>query len=70
MVVLINWSHQVLPTLKMLLVITRVSKSMRKSIGGKFLFSPLYFVMYFLIVGSPSEGSMFVYMEVASEVKR
>ena len=68
MAVPISCCHHVSPNIKILLVITRVSSSMTKLIGGNSAFSPLYLVRYFLIVGSPSDGSMFVYIEVASEV--
>ena len=68
MAVPINWNHHVSPNLKMLFVMMSDSSCMMNLIGGRFGFSCRYLVMYFWMVGKPSNGSMFVYMEVASDV--
>ena len=57
--------HIVFPNWKMLLFITKSSSSMMNSSWGDV---GVYVLMYFLIVGMPSDGSIFVYMDSASDV--
>ena len=59
--------HQVVPNWKMLLCITSFRSSNVK-VGWRSAYFPKV-LSYFSMVGIPSEGSMFVYIDIASDVR-
>ena len=61
------WRHHVLPNWKILLFITRSSRSVINVFGRCRCDAKV--LMYCLIVGIPSEGSILVYIDVASDVQ-
>ena len=70
MAVPISCFHQVLPNWKILDVITNYRSLSNNFFGKNPFISQAYESKYFLIVSEPSSGSMFAYIETASEVPK